>query len=109
VTDFVLTRGESAVGWELRGALASGRVVRLTLSERCDGVIRNPEGHRILEGKVERVAATDAYCVMRGRHIPLSDVLAVSKPHFTQAAASDPLDPMSRVSDFTDAPLEEAA
>jgi hypothetical protein len=96
MTDFVLARPESAVGWELRGALAAGRVVRLALSERCDGVLRNPDGQRILEGRVERVSATDAYCVVQGRHVPLGDVLGVSRPHFTQGAASDPSDPMSR-------------
>lgn len=97
MSDFVLCRPQSAIGYELRGALASGRTIRLVLSERCDGVLRNPDGQRIIEGRVQRVAATDAYCVVRGRHIPLSDVLSVSRRHFTQAQASDPTDPMDRV------------
>lgn len=104
-----LDRPESVVGWELRGALASGRVVRLVLSERCDGVTVNDQGIRLLEGRVQGVAATDAYCVIQGRHVPLADVLAVVKPHFSQGAASDPTDPMSRVADYTDAPLEQLA
>ena len=105
MTDFVLSRPESVVGWELRGALASGRTVRLALSERCDGIHRNPDGQRILEGRVQRVAATDAYAVIRGRHVPLSDVLSVSRPHFHQAQASDPSNPLDVAADFTDAPL----
>jgi hypothetical protein len=43
---------------------------------------------------VTRVAATDAYCVVQGRHVPLSDVLGIIKPHYTQTAASDPADPL---------------
>jgi hypothetical protein len=105
VTDFILSRPESAVGWELRTALATGSTVRLALSERCDGIHRNPDGQRILEGRVQRVSATNAYCVVQGRHVPLSDVLAVSRPHFTQGAASDPSDPLDRAADYTDAPL----
>ncbi len=108
MTDFVLSRPESAVGWELRGAMMAGRVVRLALSERCDGVLRNADGQRILEGRVQSVAATNAYCVVQGRHVPLTDVLAVAKPHFSQGHASDPTDPMSRVADYTDAPLDLA-
>jgi hypothetical protein len=109
VSDFVLSRPESAVGWELRGAMITGRPVRLALSERCDGILVNPDGQRILEGRVQRVAATNAYCVVQGRHVPLSDVLAVHRPHFTQGAASDPTDPMSRAADYADAALEGGA
>jgi hypothetical protein len=100
-----LQRAESAIGWELRGALAAHRVVRLVLSERCDGVAANELGIRLLEGRVQRVAATDAFCVVQGRHVPLSDVRAVVKPHYSQGAPSDPTDPMSCVADYTDAPL----
>lgn len=101
----MLQRPESAIGWELRGALASGHVIRLVLSERCDGVAVNDLGIRLLEGRVERVAATDAFCVIQGRHVPLSDVRAVVKPHYSQGEPSDPADPMDRAADYTDAPL----
>ena len=79
----MLVRPISAVGWELRGALASRRPVVLSLSERCT--------QRRLEGRVNGVAATDAYCVVQPHdepplHIPLEDVLAVHRPHFTQHA-----------------------
>jgi hypothetical protein len=80
--------------------------VRLLLSDRCDGVLPNDAGERVLEGRIERVAATDAYCVIRGRHVPLGEILTMAKPHFTQSAASDPSDPMDRPGDYTDAPLE---
>jgi hypothetical protein len=105
LTDGTLQRAESVIGWELRGALASGRVIRLVLSERCDGVAANDQGIRLLEGQVQRVAATDAFCVVQGRHVPLSDVRAVVKPHYSQGAASDPADPMDHAADYTDAPL----
>lgn len=109
MTDFVLSRPESALGWELRGALASGRPVRLALSERCDGIHRNPDGQRILQGRIQRVAATNAYCVIQGRHVPLTDILTISRPHFTQGAASDPSDPLDRPADYTDAPIEASS
>lgn len=109
MTDFVLSRPESAVGWELRTALATGRVVRLTLTDRCDGVIANADGQRILEGRIQHVSPTNAYCVIQGRHVPLTDVLTVSRPHFTQGDASDPADPMDAVADYVDAPLGVAA
>ena len=93
MTDGILQRPESAIGWELRGALATGRTIRLLLSERCDGVHLNNDGIRILEGQVQRVAATDAFCVVQGCLVPLSEVRAVVKPHYSQGAASDPTDP----------------
>lgn len=65
-------RPEVAIAWELRGAWASGRPVRLTLSERC--VLRT------VIGRVERVAATGAFAVVDGWHVPLEDVMAVGKP-----------------------------
>lgn len=109
MTGFVLQRPVSVLGWELRGALASGRIVRLVLDGRCDGVLVNEWGDRILEGRVQRVAATDAYCVVQGRHVPLDAILAVHRTHFRQAAASDPADPMGRPADYTDAPLAAGA
>lgn len=77
-------------GFELRGALASGRSVRLVLSERCDGVRVNDDGIRVLSGRVTRVAASGAFCVVAGRHVPLLEILAVVRPHFSQSAASSP-------------------
>lgn len=106
MSGFVLQRPVSILGWELRGALASGRLVRLVLDHRCDGVRVNETGDRILEGRVQRVAATDAYCVVQGRHVPLEAILAVHRPHFEQVEASDPADPLDRAADYTDAPLE---
>lgn len=64
-----LVRPISAVAWELRGA--SGRRVALSLAPRA--------GDR-LEGHVDRVAATDAFVVVRGRHVPTADVVAVHLP-----------------------------
>jgi hypothetical protein len=103
--DFVLQRPESAVGWQLRGALAAQRTVRLVLSDRCDGVHPTESGERILEGTVQRVAATDAYCIIRGRHVPLSEVLAVHRPHYEQGPASDPSDPMDVTANYLAEPL----
>lgn len=102
---FVLQRPVSALGWELRGALASGRSVRLVLQDRCDGVYANAEGARVLEGQVTRVSPTDAFCVVQGRHVPLDAIAALSRPHFSHPGASDPADPMARVADYTDAPM----
>jgi hypothetical protein len=90
----VVDRKISALGWELRTHMALCRTVRLTLSERCDGVLLNSEGHRILEGQVTSVAATNAYAVLQGRHIPLEDIRGVKRPHHTDAPASDPRDPL---------------
>ena len=89
----VPSRPLSAVAWELRTYLALGTTVRLTLSERCDGVRLNPEGLRILEGKVTSVSPTDAYCMCAGRHVPVEEVLTVKRPHHTDGPASDPRDP----------------
>lgn len=71
MTGTALIRPLRAVAWELRAAWAAGRRVSVTL-ERCD--VERVEGH------VQRVAATDAYIVITGRHIPLERVLAVHLP-----------------------------
>lgn len=99
-----LERPVSALGWELRTHMALRRVVRLILSERCDGVMRNAEGQRVLEGRIESVSATNAYCVVQRRHVPLDEVLTVTR----QAAASDPTDPLDRAADDLRARMEAA-
>jgi len=66
-----LIRPLSATAWELRTAWASGRRVALSL-ERCD-VDR-------LEGRVDRVAATNAHCTVRGLLGPMDRILAVHHP-----------------------------
>jgi len=71
-----LTRSETAKAWELRGAWAARRVVVLSLSERCEP--------RRLEGKVDHVAVTDVFAIVAGTHVPMVDVLAVHRPHFSQ-------------------------
>lgn len=71
-------RDRQAILWELRAAWASRKVVVLSLSPRC--VVRR------VEGTVDRVAATGAYVIADGWHIPEEDILAVHKPHFAQKA-----------------------
>lgn len=66
-----LARPLSSVAWELRAAWAKGLRVALSL-ERCD-LDR-------VEGIVTRVAATDAYCTVRGLRVPLDRILAVHRP-----------------------------
>lgn len=85
------------LGYELRGAMAGGREVRLVLDECCDGVYQNEEGERVLQGTIEGVSPTNAHCTIQGRHVPLFAVLAVVRPHFSQAPASDPTDPLDTV------------
>ena len=66
-----LVRPLRATAWELRGAWALGRRVSVTLedadSQRLEGVVRS-------------VAATGAYAVIAGTHVPLDRVLAVHRP-----------------------------
>ena len=66
----MLVRPVSSVAWELRSSWASGRRVALTL----DGDERRVEGH------VRSVAATGAFAVVAGLHVPLESVLAVHWP-----------------------------
>lgn len=67
-----LVRPTSAIGWELRAAWAGGRRVSLSLDERC-----HP---RRLEGELQRVAATGAFVVLDGFHVPMDAILAVHNP-----------------------------
>lgn len=52
----------------------------LTLTDRCQ-----PQR---LEGRVDRVSATDAFVVLDGTHVPIDDVLAIHTPHFAQQETS---------------------
>jgi hypothetical protein len=63
---------EDTFSWELRAAWAKQRTVRLSLDDRC--VIR-----RVL-GRVERVAASGAFVVVDGWHVPIDAILAVGHP-----------------------------
>lgn len=76
-----LVRPVSAIAWELRAAWARTPrpIVVLSLSEHCTP--------RRLTGRIDRVAATDAFIVIDGWHVPLDEVLAVHRPHHTQEAA----------------------
>ncbi len=71
MTGTALTRPVAAIAWELRSAWATGRRVSLSLEQRA--------GDR-LEGHVQRVAATGAFVVLAGVHVPLEAVLAVHHP-----------------------------
>lgn len=73
-------RPASAVAWELRGAWATGRRVSLSPSERC--------AVRLVVGSVEQVAATGAFAVVDGWHVPLDEVLAVHKPKVDDRTSS---------------------
>jgi hypothetical protein len=74
----------------LRLFMAAEVVVRVALSPDSDGVRLNEEGGRVLEGCVTRVAASGAFCVIAGRHIPVSEIVAVARRHITNVPASDP-------------------
>jgi hypothetical protein len=67
-----LVRPASSLLWELRAAWATGRRVSLSLDERC--IV-----HRV-EGWVEQVAATGAFVVVNGWHVPTDAILAVHNP-----------------------------
>jgi hypothetical protein len=73
---FALERPTDSISWELRARWAKREEVALSLSERCD-----PQR---LEGTVDRVAPSGAFVIVAGWHVPMEDVLAVHRPHFTQ-------------------------
>jgi hypothetical protein len=75
---FALERPTDSISWELRAKWATREEVVLSLSERCD-----PQR---LEGTVDRVAPSGAFVIVAGWHVPIEDVLAVHRPHFTQHA-----------------------
>ena len=58
--------------WEARGAWASGR--RVAASLMLEGHVERLEGH------VSRVAATGAFVVLAGTHVPTGVLLAVHHP-----------------------------
>jgi hypothetical protein len=65
-----LVRPLSSIAWELRSAWALGRRISVTIEAD------EPR----LEGVVRSVAATGAYVVVAGTHVPLERVLAVHRP-----------------------------
>lgn len=65
--------------WELRTAWAQRRDVRLTLTASC--MIRT------VVGTVDRVAATGAFVVVDGWHVPVSHIEAIGKPTFNDREA----------------------
>lgn len=71
-----LVRDEQAIIFELRTVWAKQLPVVLILTKRCQ--------IRRIEGKVERVAATGAYVIVAGWHVPREDILNVLRPHYTQ-------------------------
>ena len=85
----MLVRRDAEIARELREEFWGGwrhgrRDVVLTLSERCE--------MRRLQGRVRRVAVTGAFVVIvdaEGEiHVPICDVLAVHRPHFSQNGGS---------------------
>jgi hypothetical protein len=75
-----LARKPQAIWWELLAARAENRQVVLSLSKRCDP--------RRLEGFVDAVAVTGMFAIVDGWHVPLEDVLAIARPHYSQKAAA---------------------
>jgi hypothetical protein len=69
-------RSEQDVAWDVRGRWAAHKRVVLTLSDRC--MVQR------VEGVIEYVAVTGAYCIVDGWHIPMIDVVGVAAPHFHQ-------------------------
>lgn len=63
---------ERALAWQLRGAWARRREVRLTLTDRC--MIGTVVGY------VSHVAVTGAFLTVDGWHVPISEVLGVARP-----------------------------
>lgn len=70
---------EQSVAWELRKSWATLVDVRLTLQPGC--LLRT------IVGKVEAVAATGAFVVVDGWHIPCVFVDAIGKPTHTDRDA----------------------
>lgn len=83
-----LERPVTALGWELRGHLAARKAVRLVLSDRCDAILPNTEGQRVIEGRVSKVSATDAFTIVGGVHVPIEEIEALVKPHHSQLEPS---------------------
>lgn len=76
-----LIRPTGSIFWELRGAWATGRRVSLTLER----------GDERIEGQVHRVAATDAFVEVAGKHVPGDTILAVHSPSLLGDSDADPL------------------
>jgi hypothetical protein len=80
---YSLERSESATAWELRTAWAKHKPVRLVLSERCTDEDERPLG--TVEGRVRRVAVTNAFVLLGDEHdellmVPMIDVLGIGYP-----------------------------
>lgn len=77
-----LAARESAAAWELRAAWAARREVVVALDPSLAALPR-------VQGYVESVSPTSAYAVIRDRdgacHVPLTIVLSIREPHFTEA------------------------
>lgn len=71
VAGMTVARLDASIGWDLRTAMALQRPITLTLSERA---VR-----RRVRGLVTSVAATDAFAVVDGWHVPLEDVWGVHR------------------------------
>jgi hypothetical protein len=71
MTGVALIRPLSSIAWELRSAWALGRRISVTVEAGDDAR---------LEGTVRAVAATGAFAVIGGQHVPLERVLAVHRP-----------------------------
>lgn len=85
-----LVARESAAAWELRSAWATGRRVSLRL-EGAD--------EERVAGRVTSVSATDAFVLVEDGgeiHVPLSRVLSVRRPHFSEPRDARVLYPEDR-------------
>lgn len=71
MTGAALIRPFASIAWELRAAWALGRRISVTIEDSDDAR---------LEGTVRAVAASGAYAIVGGRHVPLERVLAVHRP-----------------------------
>jgi hypothetical protein len=67
-----LERPTEMVVWELRGAWAKRRMVRLSLTKRC-------LVPRVI-GRVARVSVTGAWVEVDGWQVPTEEILAVGRP-----------------------------
>lgn len=72
-------RRETEVIWELRQAWGIRRKVRLTLASGC--LLRT------IVGTVDSVAATGAFVVCDGWHIPTDRIEAIGRPTFNDERA----------------------
>lgn len=67
-----IARPEQAIIWELRGAWARHKPVRLVLTDRC--LVK------VVMGQIRRIAVTGAFVEIDGWHVPAGDILTVGFP-----------------------------